>query len=281
MKIDVIIPFLSDNKEKIKINCAMGSENADVNKLVPLNELSKGKFKEWQENQRKKNFNRDYILSLIYKQKGEWLFAGIYKNISVIEKSDGGFTYKTKLLPQGKDFIGRLIVKYKNPRQTYLNFEEQVNVLEICEIMRNTYKFDPFPGFKSVHVEFDVLKRIINEEENGWKMALSSVKGVYLISDKKNGKLYVGKASGENGFWQRWKQYVDGKLEGHGDDKKLKELIDKKGKEYSSNFKFSILEICNSNATETEIVNRETFWKNCLLTFDFGYNFCEKHKISL
>jgi hypothetical protein len=34
--------------------------------------------------------------------------------------------------------------------------------------------------------------------------ALSSVAGVYLISDTLDGRLYVGSASGQGSFWQRW-----------------------------------------------------------------------------
>jgi hypothetical protein len=266
MKISVIIPFLSENKEKIKIHCAIGR----VNKFDPLFEFSKGKFKEWQESQNNKNFEREYILSLIYKQKGEWLFAGIYRSISLVEEKGGRYTYKTELLDNGKDLIGRLIIKFdKDFRASYLLFEKFNDELEICEVLRKQYKIDPFPGFNSVHITFDLLKEIVNEEESSWKSSLSNVKGIYLISDKKNGKLYVGSAYGENAFWQRWKNYVEN---GHGGNKKLKEIIDKNSYEYSSNFTFSVLEICNLNTMDDEIINKESFWKERLLTREFGYN---------
>jgi len=270
MKIIEIIPFLEKNKSKTKIHCAIGR----VNKIEPLYQFSKGEFKEWQEFQNNKNFEREYILSIIYMGKNEWLFAGIYKSINVkqITKDNGkeAYLYETKLLNYGKDIIGKLVVSFeKDFRASYLLFENYIDDLILCEVKKQEYKFDPFPGYNNVHIKFDLLKEIINNNENSHKTALSNVKGVYLISDKTNGKFYVGSASGNDAFWQRWKEYIKN---GHGGNKLLKNLIMKNGYEYSSNFTFSILEICSLNTMDEEIFNKESFWKNRLLTKEFGYN---------
>ena len=79
MNISVIIPFLKEHTTEIKVHCATGSNNLFAPKYAFLD----GKFKEWQENQTQKNFERKYILSLIYWNKDEWLFAGIYESVSV------------------------------------------------------------------------------------------------------------------------------------------------------------------------------------------------------
>ena len=90
-----------------------------------------------------------------------------------------------------------------------------------------------------------------------------------MISDTLTGKLYIGSAYGNNAFWQRWVEYAKN---GHGNNKLLKETISKNGKEYSSNFTFSILEIFGLNTMDDEIINKESFWKERLLTRKFGYN---------
>jgi len=276
MLISQIIPFLSENIKEIKIHCATGNVAKGKNKLEPLFEYSKGKFMEWQEGQNQKNFERKYILSLIYIDKNEWLFAGVYQCLSVKEatKENGKtyYKYKTLLLEPGKELIGKLIVSFeKDFRASYLRLENYIDDLTICEIKKQEYRFASFPGYSKVHVTFDLLREIINNNENSWKTALSSVKGIYLISDKKAGKLYIGSASGDNGFWQRWEEYINN---GHGGNKTLKKIVkdEKEGIDYCLNYTFSILEICTKNTMEDEILEKESFWKDRLLTREFGYN---------
>ena len=52
----------------------------------------------------------------------------------------------------------------------------------------------------------------------------------------------------------------------------LKSLLNAKGKDYALNFQFSILEICDLNASEDSIIGREVHWKEVLKTREFGLN---------
>ena len=110
---------------------------------------------------------------------------------------------------------------------------------------------------------------MIQKEAPSWKSALSSVKGVYIITDKSNGKIYVGSAYGQDSFWTRWSSYVQN---GHGGNKELAEIIGNEGMEYASNFQFSILEIRTNTTSEDEIIRREAYWKNVLKSREYGYN---------
>ena len=139
----------------------------------------------------------------------------------------------------------------------------------MLEILREKYTISPFPGFEKIKISFEILKSIVSQEEVSWKTALSNVKGIYLISDISNGKLYVGSAYGENAFWNRWSEYSKS---GHGGNVELKNLLNEKGAEYANNFQFSILETRSMNAPDDEIIRREAFWKEILLTRVFGYN---------
>ena len=101
----------------------------------------------------------------------------------------------------------------------------------------------------------------------GGKKALENQKAVYLIVDTKTGKKYVGSAYGDNMLLGRWRNYI---ANGHGGNKLLKPLDFEYIKE---NFKYSILEIFKSSVDDETIINRESFWKEVLLTrTDFGYN---------
>ncbi len=95
-----------------------------------------------------------------------------------------------------------------------------------------------------------------------WVSALSSVNGIYLIKDKKVGKLYVGSAYGEDGIFGRWSAYSQN---GHGGNKELKDLD-------PTNFEFSILEITPPTSSVDEVIQRENRWKIKLGTREFGLN---------
>ena len=66
----------------------------------------------------------------------------------------------------------------------------------------------------------------------------------------------------------RWRKYIEN---GHGGNKKLKELEFDYIKKY---FRYSILEIFKSTTEDSIIINRESWWKENLLTRNekFGYN---------
>ena len=266
MNISQLIPFLKENETKVKINFAIGNE--------PFNQYLEGKFQEWQENQNDENFNREYILSLIDINNDEWLFAGIYERISVKKRKEDemgkNFIYETKLLNDiSQELMGRLVISFKNPRNSYLNYENNYTELIVLEIKKPDYNFIPFRGYTDIFIEFNLLREIIHNNDISWKIALSSVKGIYLITDRSNGNLYVGSASGKDAIWQRWNDYIEN---GHGEDVILKEIIQKNGYEYTSNYSFSILEIVEINTTKSEILYKESRWKEKLMTRKYGYN---------
>ena len=103
-----------------------------------------------------------------------------------------------------------------------------------------------------------------------WKAALSSVFGIYLLTDIATGKHYIGSAYGEYGIWGRWVNYI---YSFHGNNMDLLELFGEKGETYiKSNFKFTILEIIPPTKSSTEIIHKECLWKEKLMTRAFGFN---------
>lgn len=101
--------------------------------------------------------------------------------------------------------------------------------------------------------------------------ALQNQKAVYLITDRSNGKLYVGSATSDSGMLlQRWANYIDS---GHGGNKELIELVNKEGIDYiKRNFQYSILENYNARVDDSVILERESWWKETLQSRKFGYN---------
>ena len=149
--------------------------------LIPF--LSKNQ----QENQTQKNFERKFILSLIYWNKDEWLFAGIYESLSVKEVNGiCKYKYETKLTNIAEEFIGKLIVDFKKDfRASYLYLENQIDKFYVLELKREIAKVE-FPGYDKVNVSWKELSELIDTV--AWKTALENQKGVYLIVDTSNGK---------------------------------------------------------------------------------------------
>jgi len=265
MNINNLLNLTKEQIDNSKIHFATGKNSL----YEALYVFFGGEFKEWQEEQNKLNFNKKHIFSLIYFKKNEWLFAGVYEQKSV-EKKENKYFYKTELTSIGNELIGRLVIRFeKKFRSSYTFLKNSINSFEVIEIMREKYTILPFPGFSNVNINFEFLTSIIKNEDQSWKTALSNSKGIYLITDIKNGKLYVGAAYGKYAFWSRWASYSKN---GHGGNSKLIELIRVNGFEYAKNFCFSILETRNSNSDDEEIKEREKYWKSILLTKEFGYN---------
>jgi len=147
--------------------------------------------------------------------------------------------------------------------------EKIIDNLSVVEILRERIEIRDFPGYENVNIKFLELKKIIEKEEKSWKSALSNIKGVYLISDKNSGKLYVGAAYGEKAFWNRWTDYVRTMT---GGNKELEKILHDNSIEYVKNFNFSILEIHSKLTDDNFIQEREKYWKKILLTRKFGYN---------
>lgn len=107
---------------------------------------------------------------------------------------------------------------------------------------------------------------------NAHKTKHASVKGVYCITDKSTGQLYIGSASGDNeGIWQRWSAYASvSNLTG---GNKTFEELKKNGADYIiDNFTYSIIEIFDMRTDPKYIIQREEHWKNVFKTVQFGMN---------
>jgi len=265
MIINDLIGFPAEYINNSKLHFAIGAKN----RYEPLYAFYKNEFQDWQNSQNNKNFGLKYIVSLIYYAKHEWLFAGVYKKTG-LEHIGNKYYYSTELQDYGKEFIGRLIIGYeKKFRASYPYLKNHINNLKLLEVLREPYTVGPFPGFNKVCIGFDLLQSIIKQEEKTWKTALSSVKGVYLITDTCSGKQYIGSGYGVESLWKRWSDYAK---VGHGGNKKLKEVISEKGNDYTNNFQFAILETRNINTDKDEIISRENHWKTILRSREFGYN---------
>lgn len=273
----------TDNMEKTKVK--FHKNEGDVNRLaydILLDEPDTWmRMNEWRENNNNHNLDSaKYLLGLAqYYPYGKeyYIFGGLYKIDENHSDSYSCQGYNLEKITEYEDYEKRLIIRIndsKNLSLSYLrwynNAQENLN-MEVYEIASSTKTLN-FTGYQNVSLYHKDLRRIILNEEPTYKQALSYVKGVYVITDNKTGKLYIGSASGNSdGIWQRWSCYANN-LDPTGGNKKLTELFNKSNEYIRQNFKYSILEIFDKKTTQEEILQREVYWKKVFDTIDHGYN---------
>ncbi|MEA2031110.1 MAG: GIY-YIG nuclease family protein [candidate division Zixibacteria bacterium] len=260
-----------DNPKEFKLHAARES---DEDKPLDVYVRDKKEWFDWNRWRNHKNeFSRKYIFSLIdfYPERDMWLFGGIYEVVKR-NKTPQSHSYEIKELTEYSDFIGRLKIKLKKPsrgRAFYL--EHHLDKMTVSEILKQPYSGEVFPGYENINHSFDILTPIFKNENKDWKAALKNIKGIYVITDKSNGKKYIGKASGDSGIWSRWSCYIES---GHGGNDELTKLIKEKGYDHAKkNFRLALLEYRSMKVDDEIIIERENYWKGVFLSKGkFGYN---------
>lgn len=158
------------------------------------------------------------------------------------------------------DLRNRLVIGWRSPRTWRLNGPTAAGypLLEIADAQPV-----PFPGFDRLVLDRTQLQAVMREYSYAaWRTALSSVAGVYLITDTRDGRQYVGKADGAESIRQRWSAYA---ANGHGGNVELRGMD-------PSSFRYSILRVFDP-ATPTRVIDEaESIFKHALDTRKHGLN---------
>lgn len=217
----------------------------------------------WQEYRPAKNdFNRRRILSFMsfYHEPDTWLFGGVFEVKDRLPER-----YVVAETEELSPFIGRLKVtsSYRD-RQSRPTLEGVFARLDVKELLPRPYSGRSFPGFEDIDVSFEELEALVRQGRPDWQASLSSVKGVYLITDTQNHTRYVGSAWGEDGVWGRWRAYME---TGHGGNVELQATVARGGLDHCRrHFRFTLLEHRPNAVSQELILAREAHWKRILFT---------------
>lgn len=259
--------------------------NKEFNICYSADKLNKGIVFEYTRHQKEKFARgKKYWLVFVSDNKTTARFYGCYKVIGAPVKSDKSmanplfplqdwygkdddYLHQLEQTDIMSDMQDRLIIEWGKATTAW--YQRGVNEKEVISIQISQKK--TFEGFDTLILSYDELKEIVEDSvlyEN-WHTAMSSVYAIYLISDRKSGKLYVGSASGaEGGLLARWAEYVKTK---HGGNIRMKELL-KKDPERYHDFQFSILQILPKTMIKDDVIKVESLWKNKLLSRELGMN---------
>ncbi len=220
--------------------------------------------------QNRSKLRGEYWASFVATPSGETLLAGFYgcrylgvNDVELIWPHAAGSdppgtcdVYSLTLDERLNDLAGRLIIEWGNAERAWIQRADKQDktILQIREAFRE----DDFPGF----ARFISPLSKIDGLPATWIAALSSSRGIYLLTCPKTREQYVGSASGAGGFHSRWLSYA---RDGHGGNVGLKSRD-------PSDYQVSILEVAGSSSTPEEIIAMEDLWKRKLQSREMGLN---------
>jgi hypothetical protein len=200
----------------------------------------------------------------------ETMFAGLYSvtyrglleqdtpkpHMDGIDKAGSCDVFDQTLQDALSDYIGKLFVDWGPGALAWVQYAER-NDKPVIELRRE-FREPDFPGFLNLIEPLSKLDKM----PSSWVVTLKSSRGVYLLTCPKTKEVYVGSATGEDGFWGRWQDYI---RTGHGGDVGLKSRD-------PSDYQVSILEVAGSSATIDEIRSLEGRWQAKLQSGEMGLN---------
>jgi hypothetical protein len=166
------------------------------------------------------------------------------------------FLYEMKPEAFLSEYAGRLYVEWGPGKRTWFQHASR-NEKQIVEIKRQ-FEEEAFPGYLAFISDLSRLSLM----PAGWNAALAAVRGVYVLTCPRTKELYIGSATGADGFLGRWNEYV---RDGHGGNIQLKSRD-------GSDYQVAILEVAGTSMTTQDIKNLESHWKNKLETRKMGLN---------
>jgi GIY-YIG catalytic domain len=173
-----------------------------------------------------------------------------------IDKAGSKDFYDLSLESTMEDLIGRLFIDWGAGVRSWIQYASRQDK-KVTEL-NTAFKEPEFPGFLNFMEPLSKLENLPKD----WATALQHSKGIYLLTCPKTKEQYVGSATGEQGFWQRWQDYA---LTGHGGDVALKSRE-------PSDYQVSILEVAGTAATPEDILAMEIHWKKKLQSREMGLN---------
>lgn len=184
----------------------------------------------------------------------------VIENRGEVSRDEIRRTFDIVETEQMADLRGRLVIGWKSPR-TWRMSGTAAGAYPVTSI--SDAEPIPFPGFDRLILSYPQLQAVMREHRYAsWRTALASVTGIYLITDTRDGRQYVGKADGEESIRQRWSAYA---CNGHGGNVELRTLD-------PSSYRFSLLRVFDPATPTRDINGAESHYKSALDSVRHGLN---------
>ena len=170
---------------------------------------------------------------------------------------------KTEILA---DLSERLVIDWGGSTVSWVQKITSKPVIAILPLS----SIEEFQSYEKTMLDRNQLVKMCENPTNNatWQNALSAVNGIYCITNKKTGKIYIGSAYGRKGIWGRWSNYA---VNPDGGNNKLIDLLAKEP-DAAEHFQYSILEILPGSSTQKDATRKENLWKEKMRSKENGYN---------
>jgi hypothetical protein len=214
--------------------------------------------------------NAPYWASFVGTHTDATLFVGVYKvayqgvlqkdmprpHMEGVDMAGSCDVYDLRVDERFCDLDGKLYIDWGEGTRAWVQYAERQNK-RITEL-RTEFKEPEFPGFLNFREPLSKLDSL----PAAWIAALKCCKGIYLLTCPKTKEQYVGSATGDDGFWRRWQDYIQ---TGHGGNVALKSRE-------PSDYQVSILEVAGTASTTDDILAAEVRWMAKLQSREMGLN---------
>lgn len=130
------------------------------------------------------------------------------------EQPRSGATFRTSRVQTLDDYRGRLVIEWGDGQRAWVQ-RAHFRSKPIVEIRKQVSE-PRFPGFLQFHARLSEIEAL----PSTWIAPLKATGGVYLLAHRERAHLYVGSATGAEGFYGRWVNYENG----HGGNVAMEEL---------------------------------------------------------
>lgn len=224
-----------------------------------------------QRQDRQSFFRARYWASFVVPADGSTLFVGLYNvdgsspaRATTVDPLTGQpigspcDRYELQRVDALEEFVGRLKIDWGEGTRSWVQKADGAAgdkpIVELARVFREP----DFPGYAKFLSDLSALPALPAD----WITALRASRGVYLLTCPKTKEQYVGSATGSDGFWGRWQEYL---ATGHGGNVGLKSRD-------PSDYQISVLEVAGSTASSNDILAMEQLWMKKLQSRDMGLN---------
>lgn len=242
--------------------------------LLDLFRYERGVLENYQREQKKGTFDKTEFIVVFLGEKGtNSRFAAVYKIVGKQQSPyrENEWIFDFQEVEEFKPLSCRIVIDWgKGTVSWHQDYREKTKaVIRVDDGFEDSNGVPRFVSFNDTLLSYRELRAIFENNDETWKSVLKSNNCIYMITDEKTGKQYVGSTYGQDGIWGRWMYYFN--TCGHGGNKMLEDVISQ-DPDYARHFHWSILEILPNDILEEDAINRENLYKRKFMTREFGYN---------